>query len=305
MYRLYLSILLCSAAFSTYAQLYDTVSIFNTTIQLDSFVVKSSFDVDAFIRRVQTDTTFFKSFRTMQLCNNYSTAHFSVFDDKNHKTATHYCKAIQTYKSKCRTTKVVEQATTGKFFNKSGTPQYYTAALFFNLFYAPKPICNQTDIVAGSMDIVGKSTLEKNKYRLKQLIFNPGAKIPGIPFMGDKASIFDEGEKHKYNFRITVDTFNTIPCFVFEVIPKDQYKGSVVYNELKTWFTKNDYHIVARNYSLSYKTLVYDFDAIMNVTTTVNKEGKICPNKIYYKGDWRVIAKGRERMEVDMQIQYP
>ncbi|KAK6024544.1 transcriptional regulator, AsnC family [Ostertagia ostertagi] len=54
-------------------------------------------------------------------------------------------------------------------------------------------------------------------------------------------------------------------CYLFQAIPKPEYRSEVVYNELSTWFRKTDYSIVARDYSLSYKAGVYDFDVRMKV----------------------------------------
>jgi len=51
---------------------------------------------------------------------------------------------------------------------------------------------------------------------------------------------------------------------------------------------------LARNYSLSYKAGVYDFEVSMEVEMT-RFNGLIVPKILRYKGDWDVIFKKRER----------
>jgi hypothetical protein len=52
---------------------------------------------------------------------------------------------------------------------------------------------------------------------------------------------------------------------------------------------------LARNYSLSYKAGVYDFDVSMEVEMTNLGSNMIVPKTLRYKGNWDVIFKKRER----------
>src|SRR5258705_425745 len=81
-----------------------------------------------------------------------------------------------------------------------------------------------------------------------------------LPFMSDRASIFEPDEAEKYDFKIERAEYEGTPAYVFRITPKSGYEKKVLYDELTTWFRKADYSILARNYSLSYHTLVYDFD---------------------------------------------
>lgn len=285
------------------AQQYDTLSAKN--IQLDSFVVKSGFNMNSFIKRVQNDTTFYKAFKSMHLVPFNAVNSFTAFDKKGRVIASMHTNAQQRLNAKrCRTTTFSNQAVTGDFYKRDKkTINYYTAELFYNLFYSDKPVCNQNDIVAGSMVLKDKSRMEKNKYELKQLIFNPGSKVEGVPFMGDKASIFDADEVDKYDLKISQEMYDSEEVYVFNVTPKPEFKNKVVYNELKTWFKRSDYSIVARDYSLSFNTLFYDFDVHMKVRMRL-MNNKLYPTLIDYDGNWSVATQGRERMRVVMQIVY-
>jgi hypothetical protein len=67
-----------------------------------------------------------------------------------------------------------------------------------------------------------------------------------------------------------------------------------VINEMITWFRIDNWQIVARNYDLSYKTGVYDFDVHMEVEMT-QFENYVVPKLLRYNGTWDVMFKKRER----------
>ena len=286
------------------AQQYDTTIRLNVPIQLDSVVIRAGFNPRAFIRRVQNDTTFYKAFRSLHLVPFTSVSSFAAYDKKGTVSATHNSKMQQIIDAKgCRTARVITQQTTGDFYKRNGDNNYYTAELFYNLFFSKEPVCNQDDIVAGALRLADNSRMEKNKYELKQLMFNPGAKVSGVPFMGDKASIFDADEVGKYDFKIRQEEYEGQQCFVFSVLPKPDYKNKVVYDELITWFRQDDYSIVARNYSLSFSTMFYSFDVKMKVRTK-QINNKLYPTHIDYAGTWHIITKKTENMKVLMDITY-
>jgi hypothetical protein len=293
-------LLLCG---NGYAQQYDTASIFNFPIELDSVVISSGFDVKAFIRRVQTDTTFYKAFKSLHFVPYSAVNDIKVYDKDGKISATLHSRTKQHINNRCRTTEVLEQIVTGDIYKRNGDHNYYTEALFDHVFIAKKPVCNESDIVAGSLNARPKGQKEKSEYELKQLLFNPGAKVSGVPFMGDRASIFDEDEARKYDFKVTLDKYNSVPCYIFKITPKQGYESKVVYNELTTWFRKSDYSILARDYSLSYHTLVYDFDVRMKVRTQ-ERDKKLYPTYISYDGNWHVFTQKRERVKFTIDITY-
>ncbi len=284
------------------AQTYDSIAIRH--IELDSFVVRSGFDTKAFIRRVQNDTTFYKAFRSMRIVPYKATCSFTARDKKGTVTAAMTTKADQRFNNKhCRYTVFSDQSVKGNFYNRDKTLHYYTADLFYNLFFSEKPVCGENDIVAGGFELKDKSRLEKSKYELKQLMFNPGSKVSGVPFMGDRASVFDADEVYKYDYKVTMEEYGGEDVYVFTITPKPDYKSKVVFNELKTWFRRSDYSIMARDYSLSFNTMVYDFDVRMKVRMA-QINGKLYPTHIDYDGNWKVTLKDREHMRVVMDVVY-
>lgn len=305
MYKIWAILLLCFASFSAQAQ-YDTASIFNVPIQMDTVVItaaRSGWDVQAFIRRIQTDTTFYKAFKSMNLVPYTATNDIRVYGKDNNIIASYYSITKQIRKNNCRSMQVVQQKTTGDFYKRNGDYRYYTAELYAYLFFTKGTVCNENDIVAGYLNERGQGSIEKSIYQLKQLIFNPGSKVSGVPLMGDKASVFDADQAPKYDFKLLSDTYDGQDCYVFKVTPKAGYEHDVVFNELTTWFRKSDYSIVARNYSLSYSTLLYDFNVSIQVRTQ-QIGNKLLPVSMDYDGNWHVISKKREHVKFSTRITY-
>jgi hypothetical protein len=285
-----------------YGQKTDT-SVFSMPVELDTFVAKSGFDINAFIRRVKNDTTFYKAFKSMRLVPYTAVNDINVLGKNNTTIASLHSKTTQKMNKGCRHTEVQEQQITGDFYKRDGNYNYYTAKLFAYLFFAPKPVCNQNDIVAGSLEERGEGQMEKSAWELKQLIFNPGGKITGVPFMGSRESIFSPEEARKYKFKITRQQLDGVACFMFSITPGEGFEHKVLYNELTTWFRTDDYSIVARNYSLSYNTLIYDFDVNMKVRTRqIGK--KLYPTSVSYDGNWHVFTRKREKVKFNIAITY-
>jgi len=281
----------------------DSLSIFSQPIALDTFVIRSSFDVQAFIRRVKADTTFYKAFRSMHLVPYSSVNDIRIYDSRKQEVAAQHSRVRQEIYNNCRTMTFPEVRTTGNYYNRKGEPNYYTTTLFEYLFLTRDTVCNEDDIVAGMMEAKGAGRIENSKYQLKQLIFNPGSKVSGIPFMADRASIFDPDEARKYDFRISGEKYAGSKCYKFRITPKKEYINKVIYNELTTWFRQSDYALLARDYALSYHTLLYDFDVKMQVRTT-EKNGKLFPEHINYNGNWHIFSRKRERVIFDVLLTY-
>lgn len=286
-------------------QLKDT-SIFAFPIQMDEFVLQASregWDVDEFIRRVQTDTTFYKAFKSMHLVSYMAENDIRIFNSSGKVQASHYSRTRQTRSGSCRSMEMLDEQITGNYYDRKGIPRYYTAELYEYLFFIRKRTCGEDDIVAGTENERGKGQLEKRKWQLRQLVFNPGSKVAGVPFAGDKAAIFEPHIAKMYNFKLLAVEYGGEDCYLFSAAPKPEYRGQVIYNELATWFRRSDYSIVARDYSLSYKTMVYDFDVKMKVRLG-NINGRLLPTRISYDGNWHVATQKRERASFEMKVRY-
>lgn len=301
-----LGIILLFGNTSATGQVLDTT--YFAPILIDEVIIKSSnngFDIKEFIERIKNDTTFYKAFRTMHLVTYNAENDIKVFEKKGNKIkASLYSETKQIYRNGCRTMNMLEEKVTGDFYNKKKEYNYYTAQLYASLFFTKGKICGENNIVKGKLDDDdAKGSLEKNKARLKQLMFNPGSKISGIPLMGNKSAIFDPEVAKMYDFRLAVEDKNGIPCYMFDATPKKEYANDVVYKQFKTWFRQSDYSIVARDYALSYNTVAYDFDVVIHVDLRQVGEN-LLPSYISYRGNWFAFTKGREKVNFAAKFDY-
>ena len=262
---------------------------------LSEVVIRNGFDVNKFLQRIKYDTTFYKAFRTLHILGFTSLNDIKMRDGDGKLKASLYSKTKQNRTNGCRTMDVLEEKTTGDMY-KGRDLNYYTAELYAGLFFTNGKICGEDNIVAGRQrNVKGKSGIEKHKEQLKMLFFNPGQKIAGIPFIGDKVDIFDPSVSKKYDFAIDMDEMSGQQCYVFKIIPKpDTDRDDIVFDNITTWFNSKTMEIVARNYDLSYDTPIYDFDVHMEVKMT-KFEGLLVPELLVYNGNWKVAFKKRER----------
>jgi hypothetical protein len=262
---------------------------------LSEVVIRNGFDVSRFLQRVRNDTTFYKAFRTLHILGFTSLNDIKMLDGDGKVKASLFSRTKQKRANGCRTMEVLEQKTTGDMY-KHNELNYYTAELYAGLFFTSGKVCGENNIVAGvQRNVRSKSGLEKHKEQLKMLFFNPGQKIPGIPFIGDKIDIFDPSVAKYYDFSIDMDAVRGQECYVFKIIPKEGIdRDDIVFDNITTWFNAKTMEIVARNYDLSYDTPVYDFDVHMEVKMT-KFQGLLVPELLVYNGNWKVAFKKRER----------
>ena len=293
--RSLLLIVVLVSSLSCFAQDTTGIEALGKETVLSEVVIRSGFDVNRFLQRIKNDTTFYKAFRTLHILGFTSFNDIKMRDADGNIKASLYSKTRQNRSNGCRTMDVLEQRTTGDMY-KHGELNYYTAELYAGLFFTNGKVCGENNIVAGKQrNVRNKSGIEKHKEQLKMLFFNPGQKIPGIPFIGDKIDIFDPAISKKYDFSIDMDEMNGQQCYLFKIIPKeDTDRDDIVFDNITTWFNSKTMEIVARNYDLSYDTPVYDFNVHMEVRMT-KFQGLLVPSILTYNGNWKVAFKRRER----------
>jgi hypothetical protein len=275
------------------------VKVQNKTVTLKEVVVRNNLNVAAFIERIKNDTTFYKAFRNLKVLGYTSLNDIRMLGKNDKVTASLYSRTRQHINHGCRYTQVLEEQTSGDIYDKDHQFNYYTAGMYAGLFFATDTVCGETNIVGNAaFSTQGKSGLAKHKEQLKMLFFNPGKKIPGIPFIGNKVAIFDDDVSERYDFTIDMEAFKGEMCYVFTCRPRADLsageKDKIVVNDMTTWFKIDTWEIVARNYDLSYNAGVYDFNVRMEVELT--KLGNyLVPKVLRYNGDWDVVMKKREK----------
>ncbi len=268
-------------------------------IDLSEVVVNTNLKVPAFLQRIKNDTTFYKAFRNLRVVGFTSLNDIRMKNKKDRVVATLQSKTKQSVAGGCRTMDVLQENAGGNFYDANGNYNYYTAEMYAGLFFTKGKICGENNIVKGiERNIKSKKGIEKNKEQLKMLFFNPGSKIKGIPLMGDKVDIFDQEKSKLYDFAIDNGDYEGESCYIFSVTVKPDLsvfeRGDIVIDNMKTWFSQKTFEVLARNYDLSYRAAVYDFNVHMEVQLT--RFGKyVVPKTIRYTGNWDVAFKKRER----------
>lgn len=275
------------------------VNVDKKIVTLKEVVVRNNLNVAAFIDHVKNDTTFYKAFRNLRVLGYTSLNDIRIFDKEGNTKASLYSRTTQHVQDSCRWTEVKDEKTTGDMYNKKHELNYMTAELYAGLFFAIDTICGENNIVKGTQfSPKDKSGLDKHKEQLKMLFFNPGKKIPGIPFIGNKIAIFDDDVAKLYSFIIDIDTYKGEACYVFKIVARDDLtsdeRDNVVINDLTTWFKIDSWEIVARKYDLSYKAGVYSFNVRMEAELSKFHD-LLVPTLLRYDGFFDVIFKAKER----------
>jgi hypothetical protein len=286
------------SALTSFSQEDSSVITLSKVTLLSEVVIRNDLDVVHFLQRVKDDSSFYKAFRNLRILGFTSMNDIRMKDKKGRVEASLFSKTRQTRSNDCRTMEVLEEKITGNMYDKESL-DYYTAELYASLFFTSGTVCNENNIVSGTArNVRSKSGVEKHKEQLKMLFFNPGKKIPGIPFIGDKIDIFNPDISRLYNFAVDMEDMNGEDCYVFRITPKDDLKRSernkIVFDNITTWFNSKTMEIVARNYDLSFNTPAYDFNVHMEVEMT-KFNGMLVPRLLRYDGDWKVVLKKRER----------
>ncbi len=276
-----------------------TLNIENQTFTLADVIVRNNFEYKDILARIKRDTSFYKAFKTLRTIGYSSFNHIEMYDKNQKMEASLDSRTRQNRIGDCRTMDVIEEKTFGKLRDIKGEYNYVTPSLYASLFFTKGKICGETNIVKGKKRTIQGSGIEKAKEQLKMLFFNPGEKIPGIPMIGNKLDLYDDNAHELYTYRLDYVDYHGKLAYVFEIKPKEDLgffaKDRVVVDQMITWFNPNTLEVLGRNYALSYKAGIYDFNVQMEVEMTYTSNGLLVPKILRYKGDWDVVFKKRER----------
>jgi hypothetical protein len=290
-----LFLLLTLIAFCSKAQQHrfnpDTI----LTVVIDSPVNIHSHRLNTqdFIDAVLRDTGFYAAFRNMKKYSFVAENYIYTYNKKNGVDGKVYRKLQRTEIGSKHTVAYLAKRDSGNVYKKDGKYQLYTVNMFdyifinaYNSGYSPfSPLQSST---------AGKDASYKSK--LKTLIFAPGHKVDGIPFISDKTEIFSPYMRQYYDYQFARGKYlDSIPVYRFKVIQKSSTQSNdVVIKELTTIFDIRTFQILGRYVNLSYHNLFIDFDVQMNIELN-NFNGELVPTKITYQGNWDVPFHKTER----------
>ena len=273
-------------------------------IFLDDVVISvknNGFSIDDFVGYVKKDTTFYMGFKHLRYYSHNYESELNIFNKKGvvigtlKKQGTHYSNDNRAW--------IVNDSVydNGKIFKRNGKYKYYTPKAFDEVFF-PK------DTIAVSLNM----SKEKNRKESQNM---RDAKTVGFSIGTDdveqskggiskKLAIFDIGMQQYYNYTISDTVYNEKECYVFvvkvkeELKPKD--KGKALIRKIVSYFDKENFNVIYRQYKFVYNNFLIDLD--MDVFVHMDYvNGKHVPTDIHYKGFWNVLFFKPERAEFKLK----
>jgi hypothetical protein len=293
--KLLLMLALAIAASSTFAQ---QINRFNPdtirTIVIDSLVDIRSHKLNAqdFIDAVLADTSFYKAFQNMKQYGFTAENRIFTYDKKNKVDGKIYRKIVHSSVAGKHKMEYLAKLDSGNMFKKNGKYQLYTVEMFDYIFTN----AYNSDFVKGDALPGSGGKNESYKDKLKTLIFTPGRKVKGIPFISSKTEIFSEDMREYYYYEFARGKYlDTIPVYRFRVRSKPSTSdGDTMIKEMTTIFDERTFQILGRYIDMKFSNMFVDFDVQMNIELN-NFEGELLPTKITYQGNWNIPFHKEER----------
>src|SRR6476661_6123229 len=128
------SLLLATFIISSICYSQDTTVVYkNQSFTLADVVVRNNLNIPAFIDYVKNDTTFYKAFRNLRVLSFSSYNNILIKDKNGSEKASLVSTTRQVYADGCRTMQIIEEKTTGDFYDKKGGYNYTTAQMYAGL----------------------------------------------------------------------------------------------------------------------------------------------------------------------------
>jgi hypothetical protein len=268
------------------------------SIRLSEVIIDSRLNVARFMEQVKNDTSFYKAFKNLRVLQFTSSNDIVMRDKRGGVLARLQSKTRQVRTGNCRSMQVLEERSSGNFYDRRGDYNYYTAELYASLFFTKEMVCGETNSIrAKNFSARGRSGVDKHKEQLKMLLFRPGQRIQGVPLLGDKMDIFDPERADLYDLSIDYAEYRGESCYLFSVAAKKELTSSqrdkLVIDNMDTWFSVRTMEVLKRTYSMSYNAGVYDFNVSMEAEMA-RYGSLVVPVLLRYVGDWDLVLKKRE-----------
>ena len=267
---------------------------------LDDVVISvknNGFSVEDFIGYVKEDTTFYMGFKHLRYYSHNYESELNIFNKKGIVIGTLKKKGIHHSNGKIAWTVDDSIYGKGKIFKRNGKYKYYTPEAFDEVFF-PKD----------TIDVNLSMSKEKNKKESQNM---RDAKTVGFSIGVDdveqskgsiskKLAVFDVGMQQYYDYTISDTIYREKECYVFVVEVKQELKDNdiekALIRRIVSYFDKENFNVIYRNYKFVYNHFLIDLD--MEVFVHMDyMNGKHIPIEIYYKGFWNALFFKPERAE--------
>lgn len=265
---------------------------------VDIQAVEDDFDTEAFIDMVKSDSTFYLAFKAMNYYPAIYDGWLKVFK-KGEQEKGHVIRKAQRFRSDdWMWVELLNEEIKGKIQKKNGDYKYITAEAWDEVFF-PQTKSKVNMSMSKDFDKTkGQTKSEKHRMEVKQMMFNPGNEVDGIPIIGKKMGIFDEDMHQYYDYSVYTATYkDSIRCLVFEAMALPEFKkDKTVIKSLITYFDQESYEVMQREVLLVYYSFLIDFEIFIEVKNQKVK-GVLLPEVIYYKGFFNIPFMKKEQVE--------
>lgn len=271
----------------------DVVKVINLE-QFTVSAVNDEFDVADFVERVRKDTTFYKAFLNLKYFPHTIEGAMAVFKKDETERGTMKRRAVQHLdEGEMMRTEITFEETNGNIRKRNGEWKYLTAEMYDEVFFPKGPLKVSNRIKSTEQELVSGSRIDKHKAQLKRMMFNPGAEIENVPFIGDKLAIFDDHMVPYYDYAIFNASIDGVDCIAFSCFAKEGMEDETVIHDLTSYFHPETYEVLRRDYRLAYSTVLFNFDISMKVENE-RTDGHLLPKFISYDGAWNALLRKPE-----------
>lgn len=244
-----------------------------------------------FINAIVSDTSFYRAFRHMKLYNFIADNRIYTYDKKNHVNGKIYRRIKHGVINGKHHTEYLAKTDSGSIYKKNGKYELYTVELFDFIFGN----AYNTDFEKNDQTPMGGKN-GSYKTKLKTLIFEPGRKITGLPFISNKTEIFGRDMKQYYLYQFAKGKYlDSIPVYRFKVLKKPSTSDDdVMIREMTTIFDARNMKILGRYVDMKYHNFLFSFDIQMNIELN-RYHGELLPVKVSYQGNWDIPFHQTER----------
>jgi len=246
--------------------------------------VADDFDTEAFIEKVKSDSSFYLAFKALNFYPAKYESWLKVFK-KGEEEKGHVIRSAERFRSDdLMWVEILEEDIKGKI-KKKGEYKYITAEAWDEVFFPSEKRKVNMSMAKDFEKNRKLSSSEKHRMEVKQMMFNPGVEVEGIPFIGKKMGIFEESMHEYYVYSVYSANYkDSIECLVFEAEAKPEYReGKTVIKSLTTYFDEETFEVLQREVYLRYFSLPIDFDIYIKVENQKVND-ILLPEKIFYKG---------------------
>jgi hypothetical protein len=265
------------------------------TIVIDSPVniISHRLRAQDFIDAVVADTGFYKAFQNMKMYAFTAENRIFSYDKKNKVNGKIYRRILHSNVAGKHKIEYTAKSDSGNVFKKNGKYQLYTIEMFDYIFMNAY---NSDFVKTNGTSAANKGKNEGYKAKLKTLVFTPGRKVSGIPFISDKTEIFGPELRQFYNYEFARGKYlDSIPVYRFKVVRKPSSSpDDVMIQEMTTIFDINNFQILGRYIDMKYSNMLFDFNVQMDIE--LNRfNNELLPVKISYQGNWNIPFHKEER----------